>query len=333
MHHYIESYQIIAWLVLIISCLILAKAADVFVESAVELANRLSIPKLVIGLVLVSFATTAPELTVSLMAALKGNPEMALGNAIGSVICNNGLALGLAGVCAVGTIKVIPSVLRSSGLFLMLISLVAFLFVCFDFTLSLWEGATLVILFCAYLYYTYRQHKTGKIVEELDTEAPESFHSMSWTKMIILFIIGLAGILFGAKLLVMSATSIAMHLHIPEAMIALTLVAFGTSVPEVATCIAAAKKGHGDIAVGNIIGADILNICWVAGASAIANNLVLTPKQIYFMFPVMFVIVVAMLLMLRWKFKLTKTNGYALLAIYAVYLIVSLLMFPPQSAI
>jgi len=332
MHYYIESYQIIAWLVLIISFVILAKAADVFVESAVELANRLNIPKLIIGLVLVSFATTAPELTVSLMAALKGNPEMALGNAIGSVICDDGLALGLAGIFAVGTIKVIPSVLRSSGIFLLLIEVVAFLFICFDFTLSRWEGVTLVILFIAYLYYTYHQHKSGKIVEELDTEAPESFHSMGWKKMIILFAIGLTGILIGAELLVLSATSIATHLHVPEAMIALTLVAFGTSVPEVATCIAAAKKGHGDIAVGNILGADILNICWVAGASAIANNLVLTPKQIYFMFPVMFVVVLAMLIMLRCGFRLTKAKGYALLAIYAVYLIASLLIFPPQRS-
>ncbi len=331
MYHYIESYQIIAWVVLTISFIILAKSADVFVESAVELANRLKIPKLVIGLVLVSFATTAPELTVSLMAAMKGNPEIALGNAIGSVICNGGLALGMAGIFAAGTVKVIPDVLRSSGFFLFFLVIFVFFFVCFDFTLSRGEGAVLVGLFGIYLYYMYRQHRSGKIKEELDTEAPESFHNISWMKMILLFILGLAGILMGAKLLVLSATSIAIHLHIPEAVIALTIVAFGTSVPEVATCITAARKGHGDIAVGNILGANIMNICWVAGASSIVNNLILTSKQAYFMFPAMFVVVLAMLIMLRWRFSLTKTKGYALLCIYAIYIIISFFMFPPKS--
>ncbi len=331
MFYYVEAYQVIAWTVLVISFVMLAKSADIFVESAVELSNRLNIPKLLIGLVLVSFATTAPELTVSLMAAIKGNPEMALGNAIGSVICDDGLALGLAGIFAIGTIKVIPSVLRSSGSFLLFIATLAFIFTCFDFTLSRGEGATLVVLFAMYLYYTYRQHRLGKIVEDLDTEAPESFHTMSGKKMIFLFLLGLTGILLGSELLVVSATSIATHLHVPEAMIALTLVALGTSIPEVATCITAAKKGHGDIAVGNILGADILNICWVAGASAIANNLVLTSKQIYFMFPVMFVVILAMLIMLRSGFRLTKAKGYALLSIYLAYLILSFFMFPPKS--
>jgi len=331
MYNYIESNQIIAWTVLIISFIILAKSADVFVESAVELANRLNIPKLVIGLILVSFATTAPELTVSLMAAIKGNPEIALGNAIGSVICNGGLALGLAGIFAVRTVKVIPEVLRSSGFFLFFLVIFIFFFVCSDFILSRVEGVILVILFGIYLYYMYRQHRSGKIVEELDAEASESFHAMSWLKMIFLFILGLAGILLGAKLLISSATSIAIHLHIPEAVIALTVVAFGTSVPEVATCITAARKGHGDIAVGNILGANIMNICWVAGASATVNNLILTSKQAYFMFPAMFVVVLAMLMMLRWRFCLTKTKGCVLLCIYTIYIVLSLFLFPPQS--
>ena len=113
-------------------------------------------------------------------------------------------------------------------------------------------------------------------------------------------------------------------------MIALTLVAFGTSIPEVVTCIVAARKKEGAIAVGNILGADIMNICWVAGASSIANDLALSKKQIFFMFPSMFVIVGAMLIMLRMGYRLTRKKGLILFALYLVYLASFFRLFPPQ---
>jgi cation:H+ antiporter len=330
---FIANSPLVAWLVLAVAFLVLAKCADIFVDSAAAVAGKLHIPKLVIGIVLVSFATTAPELAVSLTAALKGTPEMALGNAIGSVICDDGLALALAGVFAVGGISVLPRVLRISGSFLIGIELITFFFVFRDYTLSRGEGAVLVGLFLIYLGVLFHQHRTGKLSGDLDTAIPETLESTTLGKILLSFALSLTGIIIASKFVVSAATSIAHSLNIPEAVIALTLVALGTSIPEIATCISSARKGHGEIAVGNIIGADILNLCWVAGASAMANELVLNQKQIYFMFPAMFVIVGAMLLMLRHQYRLTRGKGLILFGLYLVYLIVLIRLFPPQPAL
>jgi cation:H+ antiporter len=328
----INSSQIVAWLVMAVSFAILAKSADIFVDSAVTFATKFNISKLVIGLVLVSFATTAPELCVSLMAALKGNPEMALGNAIGSVICDDGLAMGCAGLFAVSAIAVTPAVLRSSGIFLIIIQVVAFLFVFRDFTLSSGEGLVLVGMFFVYLVYMFREHKKGRLtLDDDETSPPDDLAKMSVWKVFLLFFVGLCGIIFASEFIILSATSIAVAMRVPESVIALTLVALGTSIPEVATCVIAAKKGHGQIAVGNILGADILNIAWVAGASSLANNLTLDHKQIYFMFPAMFVMVAAMLLMLRHNHSLTKTKGIILLVLYFIYIVATVMIFPPSS--
>ncbi len=324
----INASSIVAWLVLIISFVILAKSAVFFVDSSVSFANKFNISKLVIGLVLVSFATTAPELCVSLTAALKGNPKMALGNAVGSVICNTGLALGFAGILAPVAIKVLPKVLQTSGFFLVLVSVLCFLFVLNDGSLTYMEGGLLVFLFLVYLYYMFQQYKSGSI--SMDSDETGSSAKMGMIKVSILFIIGLLGILAASEFIVISATSIAHSLHIPEAVIALTLVALGTSIPEVATCVISAKKGYGEIAVGNILGANILNICWVAGVSSIANKLVLSQKEIFFMFPAMFVIVGAMIFVMWRNYRLTKKEGALLLFLYAIYIALTIFFFPPK---
>jgi len=327
----INSIAAIAWIVMIISFLILAKSADLFVDSAVSVANKFNISKLIIGLILVSFATTAPELCVSLTAALKGNPEMALGNAVGSVICNTGLALGAAGILAPTAIKVLPKILKTSGLFLIIASTLCFIFLLKDYTLSFMEGGTLLILFIIYLAYMFREYKSGRIeMNKGDAEPSQQLQKLSLSKTYILFILGLIGILIASEFIVISATAIAHTLHIPEAVIALTLVALGTSIPEVATCIIAAKKGYGEIAVGNILGANILNICWVAGASAMANKLILTQREMFFMFPAMFIITITMLTALWTNGKLTKKEGATLLFLYILYIAFTMFFFPPD---
>lgn len=329
-HTLIENNVVVAWLVLAGSFVVLAKCADIFVDSAVSLATRLNVPKLVIGIVLVSLATTAPELSVSLIAALSGNPEMALGNAIGSVICDDGLALGLAGLVSTVPIVVIPTVLRTSGLFLVVIEVLVFLFVIFDHTLNRIEGLVLVTLFAGYLAFMFRQHKRGDYAEALPSAEVEPIPQANALKLAAMFVLALGGIIFSSELIVSSATSIARACRIPESVIALTLVAFGTSIPEVATCVTAAYKKHGDIAVGNILGADILNICWVAGASSIANDLVLGRKEIVFMFPSMFIVVGAMLLLLRAGYNLTRPKGMLLLLLYGIYIGSFFVFFGPQ---
>ncbi len=319
-----------AWIALAVSFVILAKCASIFVDSSVALANRLRIPKLVIGIVLVSLATTAPELAVSMNAALSGEPEMALGNAIGSVICDDGLALPAAGLLAAGPILIMPAVLKTAGIFLVFIELLAFLFVLPDYTLSRYEGLVLVALFVCYMIFLFRQHKRGSLHTPGELEEVEHPRELAAPLMTILFIVGLGGIVLASEFIVTSATKIAESFNIPEAVVALVLVAFGTSIPEVATCITAARKGHGALAVGNILGADIMNICWVAGASAVANDLTLEKRELFFMFPAMFVIVGVMLLCLRSGYSLTKKKSVVIFVFYLAYLILSIVSFPPQ---
>jgi cation:H+ antiporter len=327
---YIESNIVIAWLVLAAAFAVLAKCADLFVTASVSLAYKFRIPKLVIGIVLVSLATTAPELSVSLLSAIEGKPEMALGNAIGSVICDDGLALALAGLFTATPILVIPAILKTSGIFLIAVDILAFIFVIFDNTLNRWEGAILLALFAGYIIFLYRQHRSGALKDASEAEQLNVKTQRAVWKMLLLFIISLAGIIISSEFIITSATSIALYFRVPEAIIALTLVALGTSIPEVATCIAAARKNEGAIAVGNILGADILNICWVAGASALANDLTLGRKEVLFMFPSMFIIVGAMLILLRIGHSFTRKKGLILLALYLIYLGSFFVFFPPQ---
>lgn len=318
----IENHILLAWVVLAAAFVVLAKCADLFVDSSVTLAQRLRIPKLVIGIVLVSLATTTPELSVSMLAALRGNPEMALGNAVGSVICNNGVALALCAIFSISAIRVIPHVLLVSGGFLLAVSILAFVFIAGDYSLSRVEGAVLLALFAGYLFFLYRQHRAGRFQGDLDLERISAHDAgPSFPRMLGLFALALGGIILASNFVIVSATTIARSFGIPEAAIALTLVAVGTSIPEIATCVTAARKGQGDLAVGNILGANIMNICWVAGASAVANPLLVSRRETYFMFPAMFVLLLAALGMLRVGYSLTRTQGVILFGLYAAYIL------------
>ncbi len=326
---WIVGHVWVAWITAIIAFAVLARSASLFVEGAVGLARRLRIPTLVVGIVLVSLATTAPELSVSLVSALRGKPEMALGNAMGSVICDDGLAMGLCGLMTVSVIVLDPIILKTSGVFLILVQALLFLFVVYDATLNRWEGAVLVALFVAYMAFLFRMHRQGRFRETAAAEAAlHTGANMGGRRMTAYFVVGLAGIVLASEFIVTSASAIAKSFGLSDAVIAMTLVALGTSIPEVATCVTAARKGQGAMAVGNILGADIMNICWVAGASAIANPLTLSRQEIAFMFPAMFVIVAAMLILLRIGYNLNRVKGAVLLALYAAYLAVFFLVFP-----
>lgn len=332
MDAYIAQHIWLAWLILVVAFAILAKSADLFVESAVGLASRFGIPRLVIGIVLVSLATTMPELSVSLMAAIAGKPQMALGNAVGSVICNAGLGLALAAFFAPEAIRVVPSVLRTSGPFSLFIGVLIFLFVIGDNTLRWWQGAILLALYGGYLARLYRMHRTGQMKDGLEAEVKEQVLHLPLPKMIGLFLLGLGGIILASRFIVISATTIARWLGVPESVIALTLVALGTSIPEFATCVVASRKGHGEVAVGNIIGANILNICWVAGASSLANSLTVSAKEVFFMFPAMLVMMATMLGLLRIRHDMRKSDGAVLLGLYLVYIVLLAILFPPSVA-
>jgi len=309
----------ISLLVIVLSFALLAKSADFFVESAVGLATRFHVPRIVIGLVLVSFATTAPELSVSLMAARQGNPEMALGNAIGSVICNCGIALGLCGLFSRKPVPVLRHVLHGAGAFLLLACVAILCFVWEDGTLGRLEGLILLVFFGVYLGMLFRQYRMGTMkASELLEDLPVT-PSRSLVFLVLGFLLGLGGVILASRFVVVSAVTLATRLGVPESIIALTLVALGTSIPEVATSVTSAIKGEGALSVGNILGANIMNICWVAGASALANPLGITRAEMGMMFPALFLMVGVTLLLLHTREVLMRWEGAVLVAGYAVY--------------
>lgn len=311
----------IAFAVLVIAFVVLAKSADFFVDSAVGLANRFHVPKIAIGLILVSFATTAPELSVSLMAAFQGNPEMALGNAIGSVVCNCGIALGVCGLLSRRPVPVLRRVLLNAAFFLCTSGILLFLFVWRDHTLGQLEGGVLLGLFFVYLAVLFRQYRSGDMKEPPEIEDLVAQPSRSLLFLLVTFCLGLGGVIFASRFVVVSAVTLATRLGVPESIIALTLVAIGTSVPEVATSVTAAIKGEGALSVGNILGANIMNICWVAGASAVANPLVIGRIEIKLMFPAFFLMVLVTLFVLYTRKSLSRWEGGVLLLGYLLYVL------------
>ena len=315
--------------------IILWKTADWFVEGAVGVAVLLNIPKMIIGLVLVSLATTAPELFTSLLAALQGYPELALGNAVGSVIVDASLALGLAATIAVTPLAVDPGLFKLSARAVMLVLSVCFLLV-MNGTLGRIEGGVLLGCYVTYVIFLYRHYRRSvktsgdDVLPAIDPIISEAEH-IPWSRIFMLFAIGFAGVLLGSELLVRGATSIAQTLGLSPVVIGLTVTAAGTSMPEIATCVAAALKKESAIGVGNIIGADILNVCWVAGASAIANPLVGEHSVLFFMFPSALIIVAAMILMLRQGYSLNRWNGAVLVSLYCIYALILFLFVSPPA--
>ena len=266
---------------MVLSFVLLAKCADYLVEGAIDIARYLHAPPILIGIVIVGLGTTAPELAVSVTAALRDSPEVALGNAVGSVIYDDGLALPMAALFATTAIAIDRIVLRSAAIFLITVDLVAW-YMAFDGTLARVEGGALVGLFVLYLIYSFWEQKRRPRAEIVEEEAP----SRSLWLIALLFAGGLAGVVVSSHFIVEATPVVGEALGLPNVVIGLVVVALGTSIPEVATCIVAARKGQGALAVGNILGADILNICWIAGASALANPLVVPANVGQFYVPV-----------------------------------------------
>ncbi|HDQ14520.1 MAG TPA: calcium/sodium antiporter [Sediminispirochaeta sp.] len=299
---------------------VLFKSADFFVESAAGMATHFNLPKMLVGIVVVGFATTAPEIAVSAQSAYMGHPEIAFGNAIGSVIVDDGVALALAGIVAPTAILVNKNLLKTSGLFLIGIDVLAFI-LAFDLTISRLEGVVFILLLFAYMGFLFYSEKKRKLhLVEVDEELMQKGQE-KLGRLILLFALGLGGVILASRGVIHSSLVIAHHFSISETIIGLTVVAIGTSLPEISTCIVAARKGHGEIAVGDIIGADILNILWIIGVSAAITPMQLQPQTVYFSFAFMFLIVGTMLISLRLGYSFGKKKGFLLLAIYLVYLV------------
>lgn len=331
LHSYMDHSSI--WLLLVIvavSIMVLAKGADWLIEGAVDLAVRTGLPKIVIGATIISLGTTLPEAFVSVMAAYMGNPGLALGNGVGSIIADTGLIFGLA--CVLAPIPVNRYILNRTGwvqlgaaVLLVTISVVAW------FTrspgslpvLERWVGFFFLILLVGYLYLAYYWS-----TQQRDTDSQNENDDNSLSRGLVLSWIMLGGglilVIVGARLLVPGASEIAERIGVPDDVIAASMVAFGTSLPELITAITAIRKGHPEITVGNVVGADVLNCLFVIGAAAAAVPLDI-PSNFYFLhFPAMLII----LLSFRVFISINKTGyfsrwqGLWLLGIYVGYLVV-----------
>jgi cation:H+ antiporter len=287
---------------------------------------------MVIGIVLVGLATTAPEFGVSFIAAILGQPEIALGNAIGSVICDDGLALALAALLAPAAITVNCRLLKSIGVFLIAVDILAYA-LARNGTIGRLEGLCLILILCVYYVFVLRSQRrnmrTRKAKESLSNteEVSPQREKEALKRLAIRFLSGLLGVAATSFLIVWAARNIALHFSVSEIIIGSTIVAIGTSLPEISTCVTAALKGEGEIAVGNIIGADILNILWIIGMASLANPITVDLDIINFSFPFMILIVVVMLVSMRIGCQLGKVKGLILMVLYALYVFLVLSIF------
>ncbi len=239
---------------------LLVKGADWFVDGASGLARKLGIPQLVIGLTIVAMGTSLPEAAVSISAALRGNAEITIGNIVGSNILNILIILGVTALVA--TLKVADSTIRYEIPFMIVITFVLLWLGYTGGQVTRLEGIILWVLFLMYLRYLYMMAKKGK---EEEREADQ----LSTAKIIGLILAGVVMIVAGSNFAVEGASNIAKTLGISQRFIGLTIVAFGTSLPELVTSVSAARKGNADIAIGNIVGSNIFNILFIVGTTAL----------------------------------------------------------------
>lgn len=320
------------FLAFILAFAVLFRSASLFVEGASGIAQVLNVPKIVIGIVLVGLATTAPEFGVSFIAAIMGQPEIALGNAIGSVICDDGVALALAALLAPAAIFVNCRLLKSIGAFLIAIDILAYA-LARNGSIGRLEGLLLILILCMYYVVVLRnQRRNLRTRKEKESktngeEVSPQREKDALKRLAIRFLCGLFGVAATSFLIVWAARNIALHFSVSEIIIGSTIVAIGTSLPEISTCITAALKGEGEIAVGNIIGADILNILWIIGMASLANPIRVDLDIINFSFPFMIFIVVVMLASMKIGCRLGKVKGVILLGLYILYVVLILSIF------
>ena len=304
----------VSLLFLIIGFIMLVKGADWFVDGAAGIATRMGIPQLIIGLTIVALGTSAPEAAVSISAAARGSADITIGNIIGSNAINTLVILGLASVIV--PIAVAKSTLKYEMPFMIAVTALI-LGLGIDGNITRIDGVVLSIAFLSYLAYMFICARKNS--DEDGAEDPQTKRRPVW-QLLLFTVIGLVMIVFGSDFAVDGATGIAQRLGMSERMIGLTVVALGTSLPELFTSVSAARKGNADIAVGNIVGSNIFNILFVVGISSL---IVPVPFAENFVIDSLFVLASAILLFgcCIPKKKLTRGGGIALLVFYVFYFV------------
>lgn len=301
-----------------LSLYVLSKGADLFVNQAVGISVKFNIPKVIIGATIVSLGTTLPEVTVSSVAALKGNADLAIGNAIGSIIANTALIIGVAAL--IGDMKIDKKSVMFQFITLF-ISMIVFSIMAINKVIKPSMGIVLLLILLVYTIVSTRRGK-NQASEVDDME----INNDPFIKQALLFILGISLVVLSSKVLIPTIEITALRVGIPQSVIAATLVAFGTSLPELVTAITAARKGHPELAVGNVLGADILNILFVIGLSSILSKTgLIVPDQFFRLdMPVMFLSVgIFFISAINKGKKVSKIESFILIAVYFAYLIIN----------
>ncbi|MFR1926461.1 MAG: calcium/sodium antiporter [Clostridium paraputrificum] len=308
------------FIILIIGFFLLIKGADIFVDGASSIAKKIGIPSVIVGLTIVSLGTSAPELAVSLISSFNVNNGIAVGNVLGSNLFNTLVVLG-------GTAIVAPLLIKKSTIKRDYIAtLVVTILTCFlifgvvpksENMLSRISGIILLVVCVVYMFILVKAAKKDSVKDEENTS------EIKMSKNILLSLIGVVGIVFGGNLVVDSATNIAYSLGMSEKLVGLTIVAVGTSLPELVTSIVAALKGENDIALGNVLGSNIFNLVLILGASA-----TITPIAVSGVMIIDFIILIAVTLFIgaliflnkKEEKRLGRLEGIILVGIYVAYL-------------
>lgn len=304
---------------ILVGFVLLIGGAEYLVKGAVAIANKLKIPAIIVGLTIVAFGTSTPEFVVSIKAAFNGAAGIAIGNIVGSNIANILFILGVTSV-------IYPVVCNRKEFlrdykFLLLVNV---LFVCFAITgkFVCWQGLVLLALLFAFIYFNYRNSKDSDASED----AVSVLASKSWWVVVLITIAGLIAIMYGADLLVKGAVDIARILGVSEAIIGLTIVAVGTSLPELATTVVAALRKQNGVALGNIVGSNIWNIVFIMGLTSTIID-VEVPRQ-FLLYDIWVMVLATMLLfpIMLSQNKISRIEGGVFLLIYMAYLVSQILI-------
>ena len=310
--------MLLSVLYILIGVVVVLWGADRLTEGAVGVAERLRIPQLVIGLTIVAIGTSMPEFCVSLVSALKGTADLAVGNVVGSNIFNSLLIVGVTAMVAPMTI--LKSTVRLDIPFALLASVMLAAF-CYDGELTRLDAGILFGLFLVFMFITLQHAKRGEKKEESEKneDAKERERTMAVWKMVALILVGLACLVLGSNVFVDGATKVAAALGVSDAVIGLTVVAMGTSMPELATSVVAARKGNSGIAIGNVLGSNVFNILLVIGLTGVINPMHI--QGITWIDLSMLILSMVLLLLFSYtKYTIARWEGAVLTILFAGYM-------------
>ena len=313
-----------SYLLLLLGIVLLIKGADYFVDGASSIARTLHVSPMLIGLTIVAFGTSSPEATVSIIAAVEGNAGVAIGNVVGSNIFNITFVVGITAL--LNPLKVENETIRKEIPFTLLAS-VTLLVLISDMTLQFFgvnsitrsDGLVFLLIFAVFMYYIFEVAKNSRDKIKEESGMDEKAVSTSWIKKLIFTVGGLLAIIFGGDLVVDNATVIAYSFGMSETLVGLTIVAVGTSLPELITSITAAVKKESDIALGNIVGSNIFNILFVLGVSSVISPLAVDSK-IFIDVILMIILTIILLIFSRTSFQVGRREGSFLVVAYLIYM-------------